>query len=242
MDPILFAFARAAERLVVAVCIPLLIYCGYRLIVLGATGQIKLTAETGTLKASAANLSPGTLCFVAALGLGAVLFNKPLEFEHSLLSQTVTDKSRNPPNQPVPILPKTPESTSHPSATTPKRSFSSRRTHTSQLSHVSQEIVSQPARNEQMLRASERFAYMGGSRGRSSSLSQEIRSILSSYVLCQTSGRSADVCDAQKDQKLNKMPTLADIEAIERLETSGTPEAQDELAMMRRNFLKPEKN
>jgi hypothetical protein len=60
----------AVERLVIALCVPLLIYIGYRLFVLGATGKMNLGEEPGGKKVNITNLAPGSLCFVLGLALG----------------------------------------------------------------------------------------------------------------------------------------------------------------------------
>ena len=70
-------YFRAAERVLVAACVPILLYIGYRLFESGATGKINLTAKTDGHIAKLTNLSPGLLCFVlsAILG-GAIIFGE----------------------------------------------------------------------------------------------------------------------------------------------------------------------
>jgi hypothetical protein len=71
--------ARAMERLIIVACAPLLLYVGYRLLVLGITGQIQLSANIkNEVGAKFTNLSPGGLCFVLAVAIGIASFSHPL--------------------------------------------------------------------------------------------------------------------------------------------------------------------
>jgi hypothetical protein len=65
------AAERALEKLIVALCIPLLLWIGYKLFVLGAKGEIQLSAKTSSVSGKLTNLSPGVFCFLAATGLAA---------------------------------------------------------------------------------------------------------------------------------------------------------------------------
>ena len=66
-------YFRMAERVIVAACVPILLYIGYRLFESGATGKMKLTAKAEGGLAKLTNLSPGALCFVLSVTLGGVI-------------------------------------------------------------------------------------------------------------------------------------------------------------------------
>ena len=66
-------YFRLAERMIVAVCVPVLLYIGYRLFESGATGKMNLTAKADGRLAKLTNLSPGALCFVLGVTLGAII-------------------------------------------------------------------------------------------------------------------------------------------------------------------------
>lgn len=64
------AIERAAEKLIIALCVPLLLWIGYKLFVLGAKGEMQLSAKTNSVSGKLTNLSPGVFCFLAAAALG----------------------------------------------------------------------------------------------------------------------------------------------------------------------------
>src|SRR5438445_1213833 len=73
----MWMYFRGFERLIVTFCVPLLLYIGYRLFVLGVTGEMKLTAKMRDWSGSAAAVAPGSLCFMLGVALGSyVMFSK----------------------------------------------------------------------------------------------------------------------------------------------------------------------
>ena len=75
------AYFRLAERVIVAVCVPILLYIGYRLFESGATGRMNLTAQAEGGLAKLTNLSPGALCFVLSVALAAVVMFQEVRIE-----------------------------------------------------------------------------------------------------------------------------------------------------------------
>ena len=74
-------YFRLAERLMVAACVPILLYIGYRLFESGATGKMTLTAKAEGRFAKLTNLSPGALCFALGVTLGAVVISQDVRVE-----------------------------------------------------------------------------------------------------------------------------------------------------------------
>src|ERR1019366_4704450 len=70
---------RAIERIVIAFCVPLLFWIGYKLLVLGIEGKIKLKLKSNTSELHAANLTPGTMCFILACGLGSWIMSSSVK-------------------------------------------------------------------------------------------------------------------------------------------------------------------
>lgn len=58
---------RAVERVLVAGTVPLLLFIGYRLFVLGATGKMTLSGRSDRWSGRLSNLSPGVFCFVLSV-------------------------------------------------------------------------------------------------------------------------------------------------------------------------------
>lgn len=68
---------RGIERLIVSGSVPMLIYLGYRLFVLGASGEMQIIANKDDFKAKITNIAPGTFCFLLGVILGAyVMFSE----------------------------------------------------------------------------------------------------------------------------------------------------------------------
>lgn len=76
MSPI--EITRPIERAMIASCVPLLIYVGYRLFSLGATGGMNLSASKDKLSGRLTNISPGVMCFLCAAVLGYIVFSSPV--------------------------------------------------------------------------------------------------------------------------------------------------------------------
>ena len=79
-------YMRLAERMIIAGCVPLLLYIGYRLFDKGARGKMQLTAKAGGRFARLTNLSPGALCFVLATVLGVFILNRGVEIKSGNVS------------------------------------------------------------------------------------------------------------------------------------------------------------
>src|SRR5689334_3227878 len=104
MDAIV-VILRESERLVVAACVPLLLYIGFRLFAQGSRRLMQASVgATSKWKLSISNLSPGALCFLLAAALGAyIMFSR---VTHSTVSPTPTLPAivspPNPAARPVP--------------------------------------------------------------------------------------------------------------------------------------------
>ena len=95
-------YFRLAERVIVAMCAPILLYIGYRLFESGATGKMNLTAKSEGYGAKLTNLSPGALCFVLSVALGAfIMFSRvevtPSDGDVDMISAWGGAERRGPP-------------------------------------------------------------------------------------------------------------------------------------------------
>ena len=72
------------ERLMITACVPLLIFIGYRLFVMGARGEIDFRSKRDAETFAFRNLSPGAVCLLAALMLAVWVMNSHVD---SLQSQ-----------------------------------------------------------------------------------------------------------------------------------------------------------
>ena len=72
-------YLRLAERMMIAGCVPLLLYIGYRLFDKGATGKMQLAAKADGRFARITNVSPGAFCFLLATVLGTFILNHRVE-------------------------------------------------------------------------------------------------------------------------------------------------------------------
>jgi hypothetical protein len=75
--------SRGFERLIVVTAAPLLIYIGYRLFVIGVTGQMQVTASMAKAAATFTNVAPGTFCFMLGVGLAIYVLASPLKITES---------------------------------------------------------------------------------------------------------------------------------------------------------------
>lgn len=190
--------ARAVERLIIDACAPLLLYIGYRLFLVGATGQIQLSADVkNRLRAKLTNLSPGALCFVLAVAIGVTSFKRPLHFSSSD-SQTI--QGTNPTgagdpisavsNQPLPTLVKNHHATD----------------------------------GERGAGKTVDIEYLGGKETADVTplLSQQLERGLSAVLFCQDSPATTDPASCFDStgwtKKFKKMPAPQDLEQIEALE------------------------
>ena len=74
-------YYRAVERSIVVAMAPVLLWIGYKLFVLGATGRMTISAKGATITGKLTNVSPGIFCFLAAAALGAFALNDRAEIE-----------------------------------------------------------------------------------------------------------------------------------------------------------------
>jgi hypothetical protein len=73
----MWMYFRGFERLIVTLCVPLLLYIGYRLFMTGVTGDMKITANMTKWSGSITAVTPGSLCFLLGVVLGSyVMFSK----------------------------------------------------------------------------------------------------------------------------------------------------------------------
>ncbi|MGY5796177.1 hypothetical protein [Rheinheimera faecalis] len=86
---------RGVILFVVALCIPLLMYIGFRLFVMGAKGEITISHDADGKSSKISNLSPGAFCFLLAVGLGAYL-----TFNDLLIEQWSDETTRETPHKP----------------------------------------------------------------------------------------------------------------------------------------------
>ncbi len=71
------AILREFERLIVSGCAPLLMVLGYKLFVKGITKEFSISANYDKWRGKAANLAPGSFCFLLGTVLGGyILFSK----------------------------------------------------------------------------------------------------------------------------------------------------------------------
>jgi Mn2+/Fe2+ NRAMP family transporter len=78
-EPIVF---RLIERLIVTLCVPLLILIGYKLFVKGVSGEMALSTKGDGYSAKLTNMSPGALCFILGISLGAYVMLSDVSYEH----------------------------------------------------------------------------------------------------------------------------------------------------------------
>jgi len=86
---------RGIERLLIVSSVPLLVWIGYKLFVLGATGQMTLSAKSTSIQGKITNLSPGCFCFLAAAALAAYAIHAPFHYTDS--TNSVGNQSRGTP-------------------------------------------------------------------------------------------------------------------------------------------------
>lgn len=88
-------YSRAMIFLILSTCVPLLMYIGFKLFVMGAKGEISITHKSGGDESKLTNLSPGAFCFLLSIVLSAYLTNATLKIN------------------PIPNAAKRPDSSSH---------------------------------------------------------------------------------------------------------------------------------
>ena len=65
--------------LILSSCVPLLMYIGFKLFVMGAKGEISITHKSGGDESKLTNLSPGAFCFLLSIVLSAYLTSSTLK-------------------------------------------------------------------------------------------------------------------------------------------------------------------
>jgi hypothetical protein len=73
--------SRSIERLIVVATCPLLIFIGYRLFVLGVTGEMKIAANLDRFSGKLSTVAPGGVCFVLGVALGAYVLARAYTHE-----------------------------------------------------------------------------------------------------------------------------------------------------------------
>lgn len=86
IDPVLF---RGIERLVVALNIPLLLWIGYRLFILGVTGEMEIVAGGDSWRGRLTRVTPGAFCFLLAILLSTYALFSKIEFEATPQGQRI---------------------------------------------------------------------------------------------------------------------------------------------------------
>jgi hypothetical protein len=102
MDPIQY---RGAELLIMASTVPLLVYVGYKLFVLGVTGKMQITA--GFAKQWTARLTsvaPGTICFLFATVLAVFIVRQALHERPVSAAGTAAPCQNESEDKPTPTL------------------------------------------------------------------------------------------------------------------------------------------
>lgn len=206
---------RGIERLIVIAMDPFLLWIGYRLFVLGATGRMTLSAKSQTVTGKITNLSPGVFCFLAAAVISVVALNDRAETE---IRKTTTTESGQ--------------------ATAPAREslFAER-------GGARQSVVSsapEARRVGTVVSEETKTSYETGAPN-TAKLSLEIRRRLSEAGLCLLNlGNTA--CTKVVDGNFRKVPTEQDLKAIEDLERNASgPDNAAKLRALRHDILNEEK-
>ena len=204
--------ARGIERIFIASTIPLLLWIGYRLFVLGATGQMTLTAKTEKIQGKIANLSPGCFCFLIAVSLAAYSLSKGADYESKSASSTGETISTTPVGNP-------------PERGTPTNPAKSAEPKPSQTSQAQTHITEM------------HWSYAGGTPNQLPT-SVAIRVALSDFAICRSTTAGADACEKKLKTILKRIPTASELSHIEDLEkppVSAT--AAESLRNAREDFL-----
>lgn len=89
---------RVVERLIIALCIPVLLVIGYKLLVLGVSGDMQITAGMPSFTAKVTRVTPGALCFILAITLGAYCLFSKLSIKSDKTETTTQSIQRQSPN------------------------------------------------------------------------------------------------------------------------------------------------
>lgn len=208
---------RGIERLIVIAMDPLLVWIGYKLFVLGATGRMTLSAKSHTVTGKITNLSPGVFCFLAATAISVVALNDRAEVEAKKSTTIETAQAAA-----LPV--KEPELKDN-----------------TTVSKVAAPPVPNARAPRTVVSEETRTSYETGD-AKTTKLSVEIRRRLSDAGLCLLNLGST-ACTKVVDGDFRKVPTEQDLKAIEDLErNSGQPGNAARLRALRHDILDEEKN
>ena len=91
-------FGRPIERVILALCVPLLLHIGYRLFVMGAKGEMELSTKANGVWTKFTNVSPGALCFLLGAILGIVIMQSSVNVTTNGKTDTAASVSSDPPS------------------------------------------------------------------------------------------------------------------------------------------------
>lgn len=193
---------RGIERLIIVACIPFLLVIGYKLFVLGATGEMQLSTKVQSASAKLTNVAPGSLCFVLAVALGA--YSLFAAYHGSYTEQTGTNSGQ-------------PSGASDGQLTqdTPVKADTSAHTAPSV-----QPGTDRPA-GVTVTKKTEWSYVNGGAATNQVPLSYKLRVALNKLYFCDTghpdpSGLQS--CREEYDTKFKKLPLPSDLDTIEQVE------------------------
>lgn len=202
---------RGIERIFIASTIPLLLWIGYRLFVLGATGQMTLTAKTDKVQGKITNLSPGCFCFLIAVCLAAYSLSEGAHYD--VTTTTPVDNSTtaaatgngNTLQSPPPVSPEN-----------PKKSIG--------------EKSNSPANIPKGISETKKVSwYYAGGIAKNMPTSIVIRVALSDFTICRTWTNDPDECKKTLDNALKRIPTSTELASIEQLEQNPATAADQEM-------------
>lgn len=188
------ALIRGIERIIVVACIPFLLVIGYKLFVMGATGTMQLSTKLQSATAKLTNVSPGALCFVLAVVLGAYSM-------YSSYSGKVTESA----TKETPTNSSPPTNKESPTPDTPP---------------ISRPTIGTKLQGNTTRTAE--WHYLGGDdQFQHPPLSHELRVALNDLYFCEAGhpgDSGSEGCRAAYDKRFKKMPVPADLATIEETE------------------------
>jgi hypothetical protein len=231
MSPEVF---RGIERLVIVLTCPMLLFIGYRLFVLGVTGEMKLSAGMDKLSAKLTTVAPGGVCFVLAVALGAYSLFRPLRTTRESESpQQVQSDGVVAPRDMIGGSPEVEPGQNGVGGLAPRRAAPVVATDASdapppKARTTRNSITAAPAYSKEKTT----FEYASGPGGfRVGALSTALRAALGELWLCEQTARlsrgdtltDADVsqCRQVYGKRFRQLPSAEDLKEIERLETEA---------------------
>lgn len=208
---------RGIERLIVVGCIPFLLIIGYKLFVLGATGEMQLSTKLQSASAKLTNVAPGSLCFVLAVALGA--YSLFAAYHGSYTEQAAT----NPP-----------QATGVPD-TQPSKDMTSR---PNGASHTVPGVSPGGSAPASITKKIEWSYVNGGSTITEIPLSYKLRVALNNLYFCDSGhpdSSGLQACREEYDKKFKRLPLPADLDTIEQVErTMASGDAEDKAAAIKK--------